>query len=425
MLEKIYTDMEEQIRDCKHLSLDDARLFSALFKTIAQEQDSLFSHLQENMSQTQVAHVPFSVVTCVAPTTDEKKMQMQGFYPIIPINPSLDTFFPVTKDTHITVEDHRINNLYVTCGFAFLRCQYDKINQYLEKEYEGEYKDEQGNVHSVKYSLKKSDKYLNAEEILFQTRRNLDESAPPIYSPMARRCVEILLHCTDDLPMGGEVSFLWEENHLDSLLLTDSILYWNLSQTHSDELPSLKSSHMKILPFFQEVYQLWEYTLEEDEFLWIQEENYQIKREKNKLYIGFEENSPREDVEFRKLKIHTVGKNLPDSTHIYATGFQQHPVKKERIVTQADLFFVVKQFQDLGLRLLDVKPAFIPDKNIMVYQKIDSYFYEKHPFPKKVTALYLSFEQKENDLYFTDKVSFLLDYLNHFYPEFRYVGVFP
>lgn len=421
--------MEEQIRDCKHLSLDDSMLFSSLFKTIALEQNSLFSRLQDNMTKIQGTETPFSVVTCVAPTTDEKNLQAQGFYPIIPINPSLNTFFPVTKDTHLTVEEHRINNFHVTCGFAFFHCQYDKINQYLEKEYQGEYKDSQGNVHSVKYSLKKSDKYLNAEEILFQTTRKLNVSTPPIYSPMARRCVEILIHCGDDLPMGGEVSFLWEENQLASVLITDSILYWNLSQIHSDELPSLKSSDMKILPFYQNVYQLWEYTLEEDEFLWIKDENYQIKREKNKLYIGFEENGPREDVEFRKLKIHTACQNLSQiaqiTTPLFATGFQQHPVKKERIVTQADLFFVVTQFQELGLRLSDVKPTFIPDKNIMVYQKIDSYFYEKNPFPKKVTALYLSFEKNENDLYFTDKVSFLLDYLNHFYPEFRYVGVFP
>lgn len=420
MLEELNQTLEEQIQKCKYLDTTDVLLFTSLFQALGQEQQSLFSHLQTVVAPNQTTSTPFSVATTVAPPSKANTLEHMNFFPILPVSP---IFFPVEEQ--LSIENAPSSQIYG--GFGFLQCVYQEINHYVARTYQGEYRDLDGKTHSISYSLVPSDQYLREETILFQIREQYQSQYPPIFSPLSRRMVNVMIHWETHLPLGGQFSFCWDSNELSSVLLTDSILYWNLFKENSDTLPSLRpTNNIEILPFFQTTQEVLEYNLEEHEYLWIKPLGYDVKREKNKIYIGFHENTPQEDVSFQKcsiLPLEDYQKHL--NYPVFNTGFEPRKVQKERIITQGDLFFVVEQFQGLGLKLKTVQTTLNQGKSIHVYATKDHYRYHTSPFPRKPTPLYLVLEPRENTPFFVDKVSYLMDYLNYFYPEFRYVGVLP
>lgn len=420
MLDRIPIDFEKQITSCGHLSPEDKTVFSELFSTLAKEQEQFFDDLLQRTSKEVYSDgTPqstfFNIVTCVSKAEDAQKRKNQNFFPM---KWQTEAFFPVKE--HMTKEELRQKdeNEPAYCGIGFLNCSYEKQEDFFHRTFTGEYRDKEGKCAEISYTLVKSYDYLEEEELLFQTVSQEGGTFPPIYSPMARRTVQVLLTQVDGFSAMESVDFKWKENGLEEILLTDSLLYWNISVTESDQHPKMtENTNEKVIPLFDSIYKIYQVTAQEDELIYFPHKNTCIKREHHRIYVGLEDDYC---LEYKKLKIHKV--HLEEDISYFENLWKPKMVQKQRVHALGDVAFLVDQCVGEKLDFLGASLQKGEMSILAPYQKIDAYRYKTPSFPRKVTPLYLKCKKREDDIYFLDKLAYLLDYLNHCFPEFRYIG---
>lgn len=424
MIEKMNIDINTPLEQCENFTQEQKKeLFQSIFHALKNEQDILHSRLLERVPMYNKEDISFPLVTCVAPSN---QVDIMKSYNLFPICMPCESIFPASETVFLKNLDDTELHLQQYCGFAFLNCDYVELQDFLERKFKGEYIDSSGNSQEITYTLSKSEQYIKEEKILFETVQQNNLHCPPIYSPMSRRVVNVMVHRDIDMSKGGSICFHWDKNDLSQVIITDSLLYSNLKREHSRNLPvnNLRYSE-KIVPFFEEIYTVYEYiNLGANEFIWVDDMKRQFKRDGNILYIPLEDNILPSDFEYMKLKICEVSENI--TYQLFPTNFKHSKVKKERVVTLGDIDLIISQFETLLIQFEKVKTSY-QNKSIepiATYARLDSYNYSKIKMPVKSTPLYLAFQKNENDIYFVDKVSYMLDFMNYFYPEFRYVGVF-
>lgn len=423
MREKIKIDLEQQIESSSHLQREEKTVMHALFSTLAEEQQRLFDILLErtveevypNRASVQSQEMNHAIVTCLLPSSQKEWASQEH---LVPILEESETFFPVKEQILLSDLGDILEGEPLYSGFGFLHCSYDKMDEMFDRPLQGRYEDKDGQWHPVSYHLSKESGYLETEKMLFESFAQNNRKEPPIFSPMSRRAVNVFLHIQECETQPERIDFQWKENGLEEILVTDSLLFWNLSATDSDKLPALQEvDPQKVLPLFDEMYHIYPVSVSDNEFLWISQKSAVMKRDHENLYLGVEDTSA---LEYKKLRVHLVAE--AEKVRLFENVFEKSRVEKERVVTLWDISFIVAQFSPLGLKLEGVSLQKSKLETLKPYSQDDLYPYSRDKFYRKGTGLFLQFAEAEDDMFFLDKVAYVLQYIQHFYPEFHYIG---
>jgi hypothetical protein len=100
-----------------------------------------------------------------------------------------------------------------------------------------------------------------------------------------------------------------------------------------------------------------------------------------------------------------------------------------RVRTEGEVFRCINCFMDMGIICRGVycssKEALAHGKKVIyTYPKKFDYYQVKDDRLRCSSQCVVAFERKEEDRYFVDKISYIVSYLNHRYPEYRWIGVY-
>lgn len=413
----------DAILEKSQLKEQDKYLLKELFQGLAEAQSSLFEDISKSIHSELMDKVPqnLNVVTTLAECAKANFLEEKGFFPMISsqytMNELLTAVFPAKEGFTLDSTDTLKEKTKIYAGYAFLDCSYVDVETILQEKYVGAYITESGEEKEITYSLHKSFDFIQKEKILFKVTQQNNLVGPLIYSPMSRRAFDIYLHIPEEMDKKAEIHLNLEQNKLIDVLLCDKTLYWNIKMTHCSELPSLEE---KIVPFLQESMKTFQFHVEENEFIYFQDVQQVVKRTENKIYLPFEEGIDKGNLEYYRIKCYDVP--YLEDMELFPCLWKRDVMHKDRIISKADISVVIHEFVDLGLNYLNVEENVGNTSPILQYGKDDGYIYGKAPLLKRPQFLYLVFENSD-DKYFCDKISYLLSFMNYYYPEFRFVGV--
>lgn len=373
--------------------MDNEQLFEELIRNLRVEQDELYKKLldkvnRENFPKTTQNIKIFTYLIDLSDKNNEKIYE-KGFSPIIN-------------------EQEEI---------LFLNCKYTDFDMYLNQEYTGII-EKNGQKSEISYKFSKIDSFVQAEKVLSKTLLQNDMKKPYIYSPYSRRAVEIILDKDD---IDGDIDYQLEKNGLKNVLMENYELAWNVIIEEKDTFPYLNENTNKKATIFDEtIYQIYQTNLKSNEYIYVRNEKSQTRKIDNEIYIALDKDVSFDNFLYSKIKIN---QNVYHSNEIFENIYDDSTDFKQRIVTSGDIEYIINKFAKLDINFEGFsinKPKTM--ENILVYNKDDEYIYSKDLKLRKSNLLYLKFGNND-DFYFNDKISYILSFLNYYYPEYYFVGV--
>lgn len=387
-------DIKELIEKNKSFTNQDMDLFTNIFANLLEKQEKLYQNL-ENIVKEDVfitQHIDTKIyVTCDLNDEDRKDELKEQFY-----------FNPI-----INLDKNKI---------VFIDCNYEQIESYLSKEFNVILTLKDNTKQTKKCKLYKYYGYIDAEKILANTFNQNKVRCPYIYSPLSRKAFEIVFEDEVDYDAITDIEFE------DENIKTNLTLYWNVNIEESDTLPSLN----KVMPQNDNVYQIVSFKLQDNEYIYIKNQNCDIKRLSNKAYINIDKkNYDINEIDYCKIQVlqpitMSLNKLKENNNKTFQNFYDNDLDIKTRIITKADLEYTLNQFSYFELKLTSISTALGNRKTIKVYDKDDKYVYTKNPIFSN-SVLYINFE-KNNDIYFNDTISYIIAYLNYYYPEYMYIA---
>ena len=119
----------------------------------------------------------------------------------------------------------------------FLSASYEDIKNFCEpKKFQGQIVAADGTTKNFFYSLQRHDRFVRQEKILFEIASLYKIRRPVIFSPYARKAVDIKIFDCDisDFENCRELNFKLDENNLRGKLLTNFELCWNVKIESSE-----------------------------------------------------------------------------------------------------------------------------------------------------------------------------------------------
>ena len=148
-------------------------------------------------------------------------------------------FFPVPEEFAATLSTKSRSIYYKETeylgGAFFLNCAYEDVAAYCAREYRGHAAEG-----DFRYRLVPHGRFVRLEHYLARLFNLYNLAALPVFSPYARRAVDICL--LDEVVKPHEADFAWAENNLP--MFSDRVLLWNIkvhetvdgaSYDHADE----------------------------------------------------------------------------------------------------------------------------------------------------------------------------------------------
>lgn len=289
-------------------------------------------------------------------------------------------------------------------GAYFIRGGYDDFLNALNKKY---------NAKDVEYEFKLNPHFKNEEKYLHFMCMLYGLNYPVVFSPFARRAVNI--HILSDVS-DNEINNL---NFDNGNLISNSTLMWNLKisniQSYSDNAVDNGMWNYK-------------YNAKENEYIipLLDYEDYreaQTQQEENTINIILPKRIDLNIKEVKKITINDIDESKLKGEYFYNAFNADMLNKKTRIRTAGDLNYVLN-----ALSFKDYSAKYIKEnawKKVVAYnEKHDYYFtnYEEILRNEKSNIIAIGFSG--NDEFLTDYANYVLAYLNEYYSEYKWEGVY-
>lgn len=411
------SDWRKIIGNSCHLSEEDKGLFTAIFEGLQKQQENIFSKIEANV-KADILHKRldnWNIATVLIDKTDDKKFFQNGFTEIV----SIDVHREQMKYEEL---EETKGNIYCA-GIGFLNCRYHEIRGYINKIYSAKVTTKDSE-YQVSYRLYPTTVFFEKEEKAEKTALQYGIKVPAIYSPMSRRAVLVKVEFnnykiskSDQL----QIDFQYKNNGLDHILLSGKTLVWNISVSEKNQIPK-ENTKKSITPAFAKTYQIYEFDTKINEYIYIESSGADLKRFGDTIYLGLSENHSINDLRYWRIQLNSYSLDyLKDTDFSFRNEFISKDNFKERIRTEADIQYIMncfdkKYFKYKGCQNKEGR------RSIEVYDKRNSYHYPKDKHLTSSSFCYVVIEETEN-IYFEDLVSYVMAYMNYFYPEFYWVGV--
>ena len=181
----------------------------------------------------------------------------------------------------------------------------------------------------------------------------------------------------------------------------------------------------KIVPLFENTYHIYEFLTQKNEYIFFESQVADIKRYGNTIYVGLSDRQNIESSRYSKLVIHSydsTGVFFQKFLYFFENFYYNNRFLKERIRTEADIAYVLGYFKNDIANYLKMVRMLGNNKAIRTYESRDAYYYGKEKALRSSSICYIKFSENEHWL-FEDYVSYILEYMNYYYPEFYWVGV--
>lgn len=391
----------------------------AVFEGLQKHQEDIFSKIEANIKKDFVYQEPdnWNIATVLIDKTDYEKFFNSGFTEIVSIN----THREQMKYDELE-EIKGAKNIYCA-GIGFLNCRYHEVQQYVNKVYSAKVKTKDSE-YQVSYRLYPTSLLLDREEKIERTGIQYGIKVPPIYSPMSRRAVLVRAEfgsCEVNRSDQMQIDFQYEANGLDHILLPGKTLVWNVSISEKNQIPK-ENTNKAIIPLFEKVCQIYEFDTGINEYIYIESSETNLKRSGDTIYLGLDESKSISDLRYWKIRLNSYSLDYLKNTNFYFINeFTSEAVYKERIRTEADIQYIMNCFDKRYFRYKGCQNK-EGRRSIQVYDKRSSYHYPKDRHLTSNSFCYVIIEETET-IYFEDLVSYVMAYMNYFYPEFYWVGV--
>lgn len=324
------------------------------------------------------------------------------------------TYFNQQGETDFPVE---INH------YGFLLCRYEEINEYLSKTYIGKYTDEKNSEKSFEYSLIPYKTAIDEfEREIFEIADLYKIKTPVIYAPLLRRLMRI---STDiDLSDSKNINFCISENNLKNIFYADKRLIWNCKL----ECRSAYSEE-KIVNSSKFRYKFD--NIKPDEYIHFSAKNfsdYEILKNENDISVISERIDSNH--KFNKYKFFNCVNNE------FSYEFDDKEKLPVRIISISDIHDILNRFsfngrvivnEDIITDILKIKSQ-VESGSVVIckYNRNQEYKYcNDFYLSMKDTvsrSIYLIFKNDSEDIFFFDKIVFIINFLRRNYPEFNWEG---
>ena len=431
----MYPEIDEINKIIEQMSLetDEEIQLKTIFKSLANRQEKLFGNIKEQVMQ-----------EMSAPKTDFQKIYTMLVDSEIKNIMNENNFYEVCMDIQpLKSEKIKIENTEIkkgsrySCGVVFWSKQYELLDELLAKKYSVAIKINE-EIMSTKYYFEEFNDFVEKEKEIHKLALQYGVEKPVIYNPMARRALRILVEIPCEVGRGDEVDidFDFEKHELNDSLILDSYLVWNISEKKFDVLPPAKEGRFEeVVPLWDKKFVVYKFPLKQNsdkysEYILINNDIRAIKIIDNAVYWQLKQNDYSE-MTYKKFTLYEINTEILDnlkekSTHVYC-NYYQIPVlgEIERIRTKADVERCINCFNELKVVCVDsdTQNKFLQNKLVYTYSHRKDYYQIKDDRLKASSICRVCFEKNNNDLLFVDKISYILGYLNHRYPEYHWIGV--
>ncbi len=417
------TDVSDIVEKSPNIDGYEKKLLKKLFEKLENHQTNVFSRIEskveKQLSELKEETSDWKIRTALVGNDNESLdyAKNNGFHEIIQLDRNREIMR--CKELYAGAEYAKDR---VSAGVVFLNCKYGEIVDYRNKTY---YASAQANGRDfrLEYSLKPYFEIMNHEKRLEQIAFQYGIKTPPIYSPMSRRAMLILVNISKDFVNSNRdctINFRFEENNLKDVLLTDKTLVWNIENEDNESLPRPKDNvDKRAAALFNKTQFIYYFHAKKNEYYFVQSDNTDFHRIGNTIYVGANQDFEKEDPKYYRYTINTYDANAPTNMTVFDNEFKNCCLK-QRIRTKGDVSNALSCF-NLG----DFK-IFASNNNfsfIKTYGKDCEYHYPKDDILRSSSVICIKIRDS-GDLYFEDYVSYVLSYLNYHYPEFRWTGVY-
>ena len=463
-------DFKDVIDNQSGLSGTDKSLLKAVFTKLEAEQSILYDGVKEeicefgirldNLQNTDYLS-KWNIVTSLV---DEEKLDSfspNTFTPIIDVNVFHETFVWGNEKLGIKEREENaivarkrksilslpismMSNGFYYVGIGFLNCPLKDIEKYCNTIYTARVIDKEKEF-TVHYHLQRWNGFIEFRERLLElaaNQSNIEDKLhssqlfPRLYSPWSRRAVLVKVDFGDSgvLPNSNtHINFRLSENNLQGVLLQGKKLIWNVKC--NDDIRLKSCTNNRVMPLFNRndsVLQIFDCNCAVNEFLYLDPSLYkqaEVRKDTKKIYIGMEDKSLLNDLYYGKLTIFSP--QWPNGVEQFCLNISKNikkvPFLVQRIRSLADVKEVVETYAGHLLDYVTCNTEKASLGNVteaLEYSRDFCYSYPDYQNLTARTTCYLKFKRKGDDIFFEDKISFLLSFLRYAYPEFAWKGVY-
>lgn len=403
---------DEQLRDTLKKTFSELTIYEKYILEKVQRQ------VAENLSARKETwdHL-WRINTALVKKSDVDDMKNKGFNEIKVGNSIFekDTF----KDK--SIED-RAKDFQDESQF-FIECAYEDLESICQKQYKGCISNENGEAKYFHYSLIPQYRFIKQEELLFKTADLYKIMRPVIFSPYARRAVDIRLEDIglDEFIVADKMktSLMLEDNGLKDKLLTDYRLMWNVEIEDGTEVLTSSSNDSGSYQYFYD-------PNEENVFIYPQDECDAIYKKEDRIEVIYHDEA--KSTKYEKVTVKSVDDE--DYNRCFVNEFDYKQFDKEiTLRTVADINNVLTRFRN-KTNGFHCRFAQIMDKHQLKSDIIRRYKKE-HGYLKNKNDLYAGALRYKpcccidfygNGVFLTDYANYVLYYMEQNYPEFNWIG---
>lgn len=411
------------------LSVSEKEHLTATFDALSKRQKRLFSELKDGVKSELSATLPEKIDVYTVLVEEKYRNLMNEFH------------FCEMSSENLPLKNEKLEKNFgkevlqgqeQSLGLVFWNKNFEQIEEIVSESYQadlwiGDKKFE------TKFYLKPNFIFVQKEKELFRLSMQYNFHDPIIYNPMGRRCLEVLFKIPMDIPKDSKVSIdlKFSENQLKESLLLNHHLYWNVKIEGSDTLSSPKKIDSK------EVFPLWDrkfstykfssYTEKKGckEYLLMDDNLRIMKRVGNDIYWQLTDSV---DPSFEKFSIYAIDEIIlkklrSECCFLFHNDFKETVMGDiQRVRTKGDVRRCLASFEELDISCKEIYvEREYKGREVIHTSKKYEYYSLKDDRLREPHGCMIVFDRKE-DAYFLDKVYYILGYLNHYYPEYQWIG---
>lgn len=419
----------DEVKKLLEKTLDDAQLDEDLKICLRKSLSAIYSHEKRIMSEIKseienelkLDRNFLPIVTALVPREKISAMS-EIFFPVIKgrmSDENSSVFFKTPPSFDIIPQKNSDELNFIS---YFLRCPYEEFEELCNKTFIG-----RSGSKSFKYQLVPQKRLVEQELRLFRLAELYKIKTPIIFSPYARRAVDIQI--LDEIE-SNEIDFDFSNNaELKGKIIDDCVLMWNVSVKANMESKSYVS------PNEDEKFHryIFDSGVNKKSFV-LPPVSSEILVEAKRISdsrIDIISSGELNDGEFEILKIVApkMDKTFPDDVEVFFNTCDVNRLfEKNRLRTVGDVNYILSslaqgEFSCAFENFVDK----LPENQIKSYQKIFGHNYftsqaeELFKFRAKLPCCCVKFKAPEK--YRTDYANFILHFLNRNYPEFFWTGV--
>lgn len=427
-MEKL-TDVSSIVDSSQNIDGYEKALLKKLFYKLEENQKNVFDKIEAKVTDQLVSlsknknnwHISTALIENDKNTKDQAKRN--GYFEVIPIDNNREVMrfneLNVCKEDNFDVVMR--GNVYA--GVVFLNCKYSDMISYKKDYYGIVHADDANQDHEIKYNLIPFEAIMEQEKYLEQTALQYGIEVPLIYSPLSRRAMVIKVDLSAleaSKNSNYTIDFQYKKNQLDRVIINNKTLVWNVMSEDKNVLPHPKENvDKKVTEAFYKSYMVYSFGAKENEYYYVRSKNLDIRRINNDIFIGLDSDSTIDMIEYQRFTVYPKNSSSIDNSLLFDNKFDPDHCVKQRIRTKGDINNVLSCFD---ICYEDV--SFSGKHNIIhTYDSRYSYHYPKDEVLHSNSVIYVKIRDN-GEMFFEDYVSYVFAYLNYYYPEFRWVGVY-